>query len=78
MATWLALEPHQICKVACHSSDLDAAKEAGFATAFVHRPMEWGNPGPPNLQDVSPKFGYDIVVNTFQELLMALQELKLN
>jgi len=77
VASWLALEPHQICKVACHTSDLDAARQAGFITAFVHRPMEWGAPGPPSLNDVSPKPDYDVVVNTFQELVKALQALKL-
>ena len=72
----MALEPHQICKVACHNSILDTAREARFVTAFVHRPMEWGLAGPPDIVDVSPKAECDVVVETFQELVRAPAKLQ--
>lgn len=34
--------PEQLMMVAAHSLDLDAASKAGFRTALVHRPDEWG------------------------------------
>ena len=37
-ARWLQLKPEECCMVACHNFDLDAAKNAGFKTAFVRRP----------------------------------------
>jgi 2-haloacid dehalogenase len=38
----LRLTPDQVVMVACHPDDLDAAKAAGLRTAYVPRPMEWG------------------------------------
>ena len=40
--TALGLAPAQVCLVAAHHSDLAAARACGLATAFVHRPMEYG------------------------------------
>jgi 2-haloacid dehalogenase len=37
-AKLLQLEPHEICMVACHNFDLDAAKGQGYNTAFVRHP----------------------------------------
>ena len=37
---------------------------------------EWGILGPPNIADVSPKPEYDVVVETFQELVEVLAELE--
>ena len=38
----LALPPSQVCLVAAHNDDLAAARDCGFKTAFVPRPMEHG------------------------------------
>ena len=65
VAKWLQFEPKEICMVACHNFDLDAAKKVGFRTAFVKRPDEWGAAGPP---DPQPNPHHDIVVDTFPEL----------
>lgn len=68
-ARYLQLEPAQCCMVACHNFDLDAAKAAGFKTAFVRRPDEWGPAGPP---DPTPSPHHDVVVDTFPQLTEAL------
>lgn len=65
----LQLEPEQICMVACHNFDLDAAKQQGYRTAFVRRPKEWGDAGPP---DPEPNPHHDIVVDDFPALAKAL------
>ena len=69
VAEFLQLEPQQICMVACHNFDLDAAKGVGFKTAYVRRPREWGNDTPP---DAAPNPIHDIVVDSFPELAKAL------
>lgn len=69
VAHFLQLEPSQICMVACHNFDLDAAKARGFKTAFVRRPLEWGSSGPP---DPDPNPIHDIVVDDFPGLAHAL------
>lgn len=38
----LRIAPEQAVMVACHPDDLEAAAEAGLRTAYVLRPMEWG------------------------------------
>ena len=68
-ARWMALEPAQILMVACHNFDLNAAHKAGFRTAFVRRPDEWGPEGPP---DPNPNMAYDIVVDDFGALVHAV------
>ncbi|WP_158218405.1 haloacid dehalogenase type II [Roseateles puraquae] len=64
-ARWLGLAPQDILMVACHNFDLNAAQAAGFKTAFVRRPDEWGPQGP---QDPHPNRPYDLVVDGFEEL----------
>ena len=39
----LGLAPHHCTMVAAHNSDLAAARDCGFETAFVRRPLEHGN-----------------------------------
>lgn len=68
-AVWLGLAPEHILMVACHNFDLNAAHAAGFATAFVRRPQEWGPAGPP---DPNPNMHYNHVVDGFDELKQAL------
>lgn len=64
-ARWMALEPSQILMVACHNFDLNAAHKAGFRTAFVRRPDEWGPEGPP---DPNPNMAYDFIEVNFDDL----------
>lgn len=64
-ARWLGLEPSDILMVACHNFDLNAAKAAGFRTAFVRRSDEWGPAGPP---DPNPNMDYDLVEDGFAAL----------
>ena len=68
-AKFLQLDPGECCMVACHNFDLDAAKACGFKTAFVRRPDEWGEEGPP---DPEPNPAHDIIVDTFPDLAKAL------
>lgn len=68
-ARFLQLKPEECCMVACHNFDLDAAKAVGFRTAFVRRPDEWGEEGPP---DPEPNPHHDIVVDSFPELARQL------
>ena len=35
-------QAHEVMMVAAHASDLQAAKACGLQTAFIHRPLEWG------------------------------------
>ena len=64
-ARWLALEPAEVLMVACHNFDLNGAQDAGFRTAFVRRPDEWGPEGPP---DPKPNRAYDFVEDGFEDL----------
>ncbi|MDP6572247.1 MAG: hypothetical protein QGI63_03920 [Rhodospirillales bacterium] len=68
-ARFLQLDPGQCCMVACHNFDLDAAKAAGFKTAFVRRPDEWGAEGPP---DPTPNPIHDLVIDDFPEMARKL------
>lgn len=69
VAQYLQLDVGEVCMVACHNFDLDAAKAVGFKTAFVKRPNEWGAEGPP---DPEPNPAHDIIVDSFPELADAL------
>ena len=64
-ARHLQTEPADILMVACHNFDLDAARAAGYRTAFVRRPDEWGPAGPP---DPTPNPACDIIADGFAEL----------
>jgi 2-haloacid dehalogenase len=66
---WLGLRAEEALMVACHNFDLNAAQDAGMQTAFVRRPLEWGPGGPP---DPNPNRNYDLVVDTFSELVVRL------
>lgn len=39
----LDCQPEEVMMVAAHERDLDASREAGLRTAYVHRPLEWGS-----------------------------------
>lgn len=68
-AKFLQLDPAEICMVACHNFDLDAAKACGFRTAFVHRPNEWGHEPPPSPE---PSPHHDVVATDFGDLVRQL------
>jgi 2-haloacid dehalogenase len=70
-AKWLGLRPSEILMVACHNFDLNAAAKAGFRTAFIRRPDEWGPDGPP---DPNPNMAYDFVEDGFDGLLERVRE----
>jgi 2-haloacid dehalogenase len=65
VAHMLQLDVEECLMVACHNFDLDAARKVGFKTAFVRRPDEWGEEGPP---DPNPGPDHDIIVDNFSEL----------
>lgn len=69
VAKWLVMDPSEICMVACHNFDLDAARAVGFKTAFVRRADEWGPAGPP---DPNANPDCDIIVESFPDLAKAL------
>ena len=50
-ATYLGLPPSRIMMVASHTYDIRAPRDLGFATAFVHRPLEFGAHGRPDVAD---------------------------
>ena len=68
-AHWLQLKPEECCMVASHNSDLNAAKNTGFKTAFIRRPDEWGADGPP---DPEPNPMHDIIADGFPDLARKL------
>jgi len=44
----LAIEPHELCLVAAHHSDLAAARGCGLMTAYIDRPLEYGGARAPD------------------------------
>jgi len=64
-AELLDLAPRRIMMVAAHRSDLSAAKEVGFRTALVHRPLEYG---PDRDVDLTPDPRFDYSAMDFLEL----------
>lgn len=44
----LGLAPHELCLVACHHSDLAAARACGLKAAYVDRPLEYGGAPAPD------------------------------
>jgi 2-haloacid dehalogenase len=64
-ADMLELPPAACCMVAAHNSDLRAARECGFRTAFVARPLEHG---PGQNTDLTAEEAWDVVAADFGEL----------
>ncbi len=64
-AALLALKPGQIMLAAAHESDLTAARTAGFAAAFISRPLEHG-PGIPGAGVATQS--WDLAVSSITEL----------
>jgi 2-haloacid dehalogenase len=68
-AEMLCMDPAEIMMVACHAQDLDAARKAGFRTAYVNRPLEYGPDHPPEAKP-DP---YDYDADNFIELAEMLR-----
>lgn len=66
----LGIEPHRCMLVAAHNSDLAAARDCGFGTAFVRRPNEHGGG---QTTDLGAESDWDFVVDSITELADALR-----
>ena len=64
-AAMLDLEPHEVLMVAAHKDDLRAAQATGMRTAFVQRPMEFGDAAK---KDVKPEKDFDVNAKDFIDL----------
>lgn len=62
----LDAEPAEVMLVAAHPSDLRAARDAGLRTAYVDRPLEWGQPGRHRVAYEPGEF--DFVATDFHDL----------
>ncbi|WP_394742956.1 haloacid dehalogenase type II [Natronococcus roseus] len=67
----LDLEVDNVMMIAAHERDLDASRELGLQTAYVHRPLEWG-PEKADSTEKPEKNAYDIVADDFIELAESL------
>jgi 2-haloacid dehalogenase len=67
-AELLAVPPEECMMVAAHPTDLDAAAEQGFRTAYIHRPKEYPERPPTSVLPGR----YDFVVNDLVELATAM------
>ncbi|MFC7008907.1 haloacid dehalogenase type II [Halalkalicoccus salilacus] len=63
----LDLRPEEVVMVAAHERDLEASREAGLRTAYVHRPSEWG---PERADEVErpDESAYDVVAEDVVDL----------
>lgn len=64
-ADLLGLQPNEAMMVAAHRNDLDAAGHLGLATAFVHRPQEFGGIRP---ADTAKQGEFAVVARDFLDL----------
>jgi 2-haloacid dehalogenase len=63
-AALLGLAPGEVMLAAAHESDLAAARAAGLATAYVHRPLEYG----PDANPPAPGGGWDVAGDSITEV----------
>ncbi|HEY7534353.1 MAG TPA: haloacid dehalogenase type II [Thermodesulfobacteriota bacterium] len=68
-ADLLGLQPEQVMMVAAHVDDLQAAKNVGFKTAFVLRPLEFG---PAQTTDSTTDLSFDIITKDFIHMAQKL------
>jgi 2-haloacid dehalogenase len=64
----LGVAPEDLMLVAAHPADLQAAARCGLSTAYVARPLEWGDPEPAPVNTS----GFDLEAGNFSELAEAL------
>lgn len=64
-------DPKEVLMVAAHERDLDASRDVGLRTAYVHRPAEWGSE---RVQEAERPDGsaYDIVAEDVLDLATKL------
>jgi 2-haloacid dehalogenase len=65
----LGIEPGEVLMVAAHKDDLDGAARAGLRTAFVARPLEFGDL---ERKDVAPEPRFDVNAKDFLDLARQL------
>jgi 2-haloacid dehalogenase len=63
------LFPDQVMLCAAHHDDLASARACGLRTAYIERPLEFGESQP---KDVSPQVGNDLHVRDIHALADAL------
>ena len=68
-AAILGLQPEQVMMTAAHTGDLDAARELGLRTAYVHRPLEGG---PRRERSIPAEGDYDVVASDFRDMASKL------
>lgn len=62
--------PERVVMVAAHEMDLDAARDAGLHTAYIHRPQEWGREA--DSGEKPDESAYDIVADDLVDLAETL------
>ena len=60
-------EPDEVMMVAAHRTDLDAARDAGLRTAYVHRPTEWGSEAAGDVE-MPEDSAYDVVAEDVEDV----------
>lgn len=65
----LGIAPQELCLVACHHSDLAAARACGLMTAYVDRPNEYGGAPAPDRNQAQ---AWDWRADSFIELANAM------
>jgi 2-haloacid dehalogenase len=65
----LAMRPAEVCLVAAHNGDLQAARKCGLGTAFVPRPIEHGAG---QTTDLRAEQEWDVEAGNFGDLATAL------
>lgn len=68
-ARHLGVHPGEVMLVAAHNEDLDGARRAGLATAFVCRPKEHG---PGQTEDLTPTSEWDVIASSISQVAEAL------
>lgn len=66
----LGVAPSDVMMVAAHPGDLDAAAREGLRTAYVHRPLEWGEG---NGTEPPPAGRFDVHASDFSDLARRLE-----
>ena len=68
-AALLGLDPGQVMLAAAHNSDLEGARQAGLATAFIARPAEYG---PGQVTDLTASGDWDLTATSTTDLARQL------
>jgi 2-haloacid dehalogenase len=64
-AALLGLDPGEVMLAAAHNSDMDGARRAGLATAFIARPIEYG---PHQASDLTASGDWDLTATSITDL----------